>query len=238
MKELREILYGDLDIHLIFNEIVEKFPNKVAAIRHFHGDTDTHTYLYDPRIEWGMEVVRGRGDMLATEEGMFGGLSEFPFPVNFIEWKGAKLGMIGASDHHMSKMGACLTGFWVSELSGEAIFDALRERRTIACANGKMSLWVQSGPVGMGQVGQGQSPVKIGVSVASPLPLDRISLWSDGRWVQHQEVEERQLDLTFVDDQAGPGEHYYIVRAQTRQSPEYPKGPIIAYASPIWLNVG
>ena len=245
MKHLRQILLGQHDLHLVFTEIAERFAGKVTAIRHFHdyaqigghGEVgDTHVFFYDPRVEWGMEVLRGRGDAMATEEGMFSGPSDFPFPVNFIEWRGAKLGLIGASDHHQSKLGACVTGFWVNETTGEAVFDAIRDRRTIACANGKMAMWVQSGTVGMGEVGRASAPVQIDVSVAAPLPVERVSLWTGGRWTQHRTLEEGQTQLTFVDDQAGPGEHYYIVRAQTRESPQYPKGPIIGYASPLWLT--
>ncbi len=241
MKHLRQILLSSIDVHLMFNEIVDKYAGKVTAMRHFHGygrqREDTHTYLYDPRIEWGMEVLRGRGDALATIEGMAGGLSEFPFPVNFIEWKGAKLALIGSSDHHQTKLGACVTGFWVPELSGESVFDALRERRTIACANGKLAMWTRSGKVGMGQIGEAELPVEINVSVASPLPIERASLWSNGKWIQHRKVKTGEIDFSFIDHDARSGENYYIVRVQTETSALFPKGPIIGYSSPLWLEV-
>jgi hypothetical protein len=226
-----------MDLQLVFDEIAERLPDMVCAIRHYHGGKDPHTYIYDPRIEWGMEVMCGRGDRMATEEGMFGGPSAFPFPVNFIEWRDAKLAMIGASDHHMSVLGACLTGFWVPEVTGEAVFDAMRQRRTIACANGKTALWIESNGVGMGQVGRGTSPVELTVSMTSPLPMDQVSLWSDGKWVEHRKVEDGQTRLTFVDEPAGPGEHYYFVRAQSHRTGEFPRGPLIAYSSPLWLNI-
>jgi hypothetical protein len=174
---------------------------------------------------------------MATEEDMFGGPTQFPFPVNFIEWRDAKLGMIGSSDHHMTVLGACFTGFWVSELTGEAILDAMRERRTIACANGKTALWIESNGVGMGQVGRGRSPVEIALSVTSALPVERVSLWGDGKWIEHRTVEDGQTQLTFVDDRAGPGQHYYMVRVQTHRSPEFPRGPIVSYSSPLWMNI-
>ena len=246
MKHLRQILLKNLDIHLMFNQIVEQFPGKVMANRHFHDYTtmgghglvgDTHTYLYDPRIEWAMEALHSRGDMLATEEGMFGGPSDFPFPVNFIEWKQAKLGFVGATDHHMSKMGACSTGFWVNELTGEGVFEALRNRRTFACAGGQIAMWVHCDGIGMGQVGRAQRPIEISVSLASPVPFERISLWSDGGYIQHREVNKKQVQLSFVDEKAGPGEQYYFVRAQTQQPPDYPKAPIIAYSSPLYLTL-
>ena len=234
MKQLRQILLAYPDLATICDAIVEELPaNTVAAIRHYH--RDTHTYCYDQRVEWGMEVLHGRGDEMATEPGMAGGPSPAAFPTNFIEREGAKLALIGGSDHHMSRLGACVTGFWVPELTGEAIFDAWRRRRTIACANGKLALWVHSGAVTMGQVGKAQAPVSITASVASPLPVERLSLWRDGAWIQDRRQLGQQVQHTFVDGEAGPGEHYYIVRAQTELRPDYPKGPIIGYSAPLWL---
>ena len=78
--------------------------------------------------------------------------------MNFIEWRDAKLGMVGASDHHMTVLGSSLTGFWVKEVTGEGIFEAMRNQRTLACANGKMSIWIESNGVGLGEVGRGSRP--------------------------------------------------------------------------------
>ncbi len=245
MKELRQILLRDLDIHLMFNDVYDRFPDMVMANRHFHDYGrlgghglvgDTHTHLYDPRIEWAMEALHSRGDMLATEEGMFGGPSEFPFPINFIEWKRARLGFIGGTDHHMRTLGSCSTGFWVKELTGEAVFEALRERRTYACAGGELGLWATAGGVPMGQEGAAAIPVEISVSVAAPLPVETVSLWSDGGYIQHRTVNERQAVVKFTDVRRDPGERYYIVRVQTQQAPEYPKGPIIGYSSPLYVT--
>ena len=245
MKELRIILLRDLDIHLMFNDIYDRFPDMVMANRHFHDYGklgghgivgDTHTHLYDPRVEWAMEALHSRGDMLATEEGMFGGPSDFPFPINFIEWKNARLGFIGGTDHHMRTLGACSTGFFTKEMTGKAIFEALRERRTYACAGGELGLWVTAGGVPMGQEGEASTPVEVSVSVSAPLPVETVSLWSDGGYIQHRKVNERQAVITFIDERREPGERYYIVRVQTQQTPEYPKGPILGYSSPIYVT--
>ena len=89
----------------------------------------------------------------------------------------------------------------------------------------------------MGQVGRGKSPVEIKVSAASALPLERVSLWGDGKWLEHRMVEEGQTQLAFVDESAGPGEHYYFVRTQTRSARGFPRGPLIAYSSPLWVAI-
>ena len=236
MKRLRQIVLASLDYSEICEAVVAELPaNSVAAIRHWHGDT--HTFCYDQRVEWGMEVLHGRGDELATEPDMAGHTSPFPFPANFIEEQGAKLALIGGSDHHMSRLGSCVTGFWVSELTGEAVFAALRNRRTVACANGKLALWLHSDGVAMGQEGTVQAPSTLTVSAAAPLPIERLSLWRDGQWIQEARGLGQQIHHTFTDVEAGPGAHYYIVRAQTEQPASYPKGPIIGYTAPIWLTV-
>jgi hypothetical protein len=246
MKHLRQILLRDLDIHLMFNDIVEQFPDKVMANRHFHDYArmgghglvgDTHTYLYDPRIEWAMEALHSRGDMMATEEGMFGGPSKFPFPVNFIEWKGAKLGFIGGTDHHMRTLGACSTGLWVKDLTGESVFEALKNRRTYACAGGEVAMWVEANGIGMGEIGQSHRPVEVKVRVASNVPIDMVSLWVDGGWAEHRRVNAKSAEITFRDERSGPGEQYYFVRVQTHQPEDYPKGPIIGYSSPVYLTL-
>ena len=121
---------------------------------------------------------------------------------------------------------------------GEGVFEALRNRRTFACASGQMKMWAHSRDLAMGEVGKGTAPVEISASVSAPLPIDLISLWSDGAWIEHRSVDSSQVSTTFIDDRVGKGDRYYIVRAQTRQSPDYPKGPIIGYTSPIYLNVG
>ena len=184
-----------------------------------------------------MEVLHGRGDEMATEPDMAGHTSTFPFPANFIETEGAKLALIGGSDHHMSLLGSCVTGFWVSELTGEAVFDALRNRRTVACANGKLALWLHSDGVVDGPGRNGPSSLhahRLGRRAAAhraPVALARRAV--DPRGARLGAAGSH----TFTDADAGPGDHYYIVRAQTEQPASYPKGPIIGYTAPIWLTV-
>ena len=52
------------------------------------------------------------------------------------------LGLVGGSDHS-SDAGPnhfCLTGFWVDEVTPEAVWEALWSRRTLAFSNGKISI--------------------------------------------------------------------------------------------------
>ena len=239
MEELRQILYGNHDIYIIFDEIARNYKGRATAIRHFHAPSDMHTYLFNPDVEWGMEVLRGRGDCLATEDWMHGVLEpKLPFPLNFIHGKNAKLGMIGASDHHMSTLGACLTGVWTEELSGKAIFDAMSKRRVFAVANGKMVIWIESGDVQMGEVGKCEgNTTQIRAEVSSPVPIDAISLLQDGKYIEHKRFNEKKVTVVFDVGPLSKGEHYFLIRVQSHSSSELEKGPILGYCPPVWLNV-
>ena len=79
MKRLRQIVLASLDYSEICEAVVAELPpNSVAAIRHWHGDT--HTFCYDQRVEWGMEVLHGRGDEMATGAGHGRSYLNLPLP--------------------------------------------------------------------------------------------------------------------------------------------------------------
>ena len=113
----------------------------------------------------------------------------------------------------------------------------MSNQRTVACANGKAAVWIESNGVGMGEVGRGRSPVEIEVRAVSALPIGTVSLWGDGRWMAHQEAEDGQTRFRFVDEGAVSGRHYYFARVETRRRGDFEKGPIIGYSSPIWLTL-
>ena len=139
--------------------------------------------------------------------------------INFIHGKNAKLGMIGASDHHMSTLGACLTGVWTEELSGKAIFDAMSKRRVFAVANGKMVIWIESGDVQMGEVGKCEgNTTQIRAEVSSPVPIDAISLLQDGKYIEHKRFNEKKVTVVFDVGPLSKGEHYFLIRVQSHSS--------------------
>lgn len=141
---------------------------------------------------------------------MAGHTSEFAFPANFIEETGPYRWLKSPYE----PTGTCMTGFWVSELTSKTVFAALRSLRTVASANGKMALWVQSNGVQMGQEGTTQTPLALDIWAASPLPINRLSLWRDGAWIQEINDLGMHLNHSFVDADVGPSAYYYLVRAE------------------------
>ena len=183
-----------------------------------------------------MEVVNGRDDCLADEAWMLGHSRLLYFPTNFIDERNARIGFYGGTDH--TGNGPCSTGFWVTETSGPAVFEALRERRTIACKRGKLAMWVDVGGHGVGSIASSAAPVAVDVRVASPVPLQCISLWRDGRYVEHRQVTGALVEIEFVDEKTEAGDHYYFVRVQSAPDEELlPVGPLVCYSSPTYLTV-
>jgi len=174
--QLRAIMLVESHLTKVFARIkAELLPESVAAIRHYHGmngephgvDGTRTVETYDGDVEWAMEAVQTRGDMMFRPP--------LYFPANFIA-AGAKIGLVGGSDHSRGgPLKFCLTGFWVEDVTPEAVFASLRRRRTIACASGKLAMWAER----FDNAAQ--------VHVASPTPLMSASLWYDGAW--HEPVE-------------------------------------------------
>jgi hypothetical protein len=145
------------------------------------------------------------------------------------------VGFYGGTDHF--GQAASTTGFWVRELTGRGVFEALRERRTFACRHGKLALWMETNGRPMGDIASTKRPMEIQVKIASPLPLYRLSLWRDDRYIEHRDVEGGTLEATFTDTDVEAGEHFYFVRAQSHQPESHPAGPIMAYTSPTYLTI-
>ena len=238
-EQLRAVLLQLDHLSKIYQKIKDEFPqHSVVAIRHFHGITQgPHNVLaddvaatHDPEIEWTMEAAQIRGDMMFAPP-----KNHRAFPANFIQ-AGARIGLITASDHARGgRLKFCLTGFWVSEVTPQAVFDALRERRTIGSISGKMAVWLKAQEVEMGQVGNATSPVRLLAELASARPLKNIRLWRDGEWIAQKSLSSNAESVVLHDENASPGEHCYIVRAEAE--PTVADLPVVGYSSPIWLRV-
>ncbi len=238
-EQLRAVLLRLDHLSKIYQKIKDEFPpNSVVAIRHFHGMiqgphnvlADDVAATHDPEIEWTMEAAQIRGDMMFEPPKNYRA-----FPANFIQ-AGTRIGLITASDHARGgRLKFCLTGFWVSEVTPQAIFDALRERRTIGSISGKMAVWLKAQEVEMGQVGNAASPVRLVAELASARPLRNVRLWRDGEWMEQKTLSSNAESVVFHDENASPGEHCYIVRAEAE--PTVADLPVVGYSSPIWLRV-
>jgi len=238
-EQLRAVLLQLDHLSAIYQKIKAEFPpHSVLAIRHFHGMAQgPHNVLaedvaatHEPEIEWAMESAQIRGDM------MFAPLNNYPaFPTNFL-LAGARVGLVTASDHARGgRLKFCLTGFWVPEVTPQAVFDALRERRTTGSISGKMAVWLRTSNVEMGQVGSVSQSVRLVAELASARPLRNVRLWRDGEWIAQKSLSANTESVILHDEDVSPGEHCYIVRAEAE--PTVANLPVVGYSSPIWLRV-
>jgi len=238
-EQLRAVLLRLDHLSKIYREIKEEFPpHSVVAIRHFHGMTQgPHNVLaedvaatHDPEIEWTMEAAQIRGDMMFTPP-----KNHTPFPANFL-MSGAKIGLIAASDHARGgRLKFCLTGFWVPQVTPQAVFDALQRRQTIGAISGKMAIWLRAPNVEMGQEGNTTSPVQLVAELASAQKLRNIRLWRDGDWIIQESLSSNSENVILRDENVSPGKHCYIVRAESDST--FDELPMVGYSSPIWLNI-
>ncbi len=246
---LRHRALGD-----ILAAVKREFPNReVAAIRHFHGGAKAELQKLfsegDPRLRWGsddpavvntwvpeiepaMEAMQVRGNVLLGETQAHPGLPAFP--TNFLN-AGCRVGLVGGSDHS-SDFGPnhfCLTGFWVPELSAAAVWEALWERRTVACSNGKIAIWAECHGAPMGQSVTVDGEVRIKTALAAARPVRRVTLVRDGEILGWQDVNATSAELDLV-DQPAPGPHWYSVTAEGESAPDLQR-PVLAHASPIFV---
>ena len=88
----------------------------------------------------------------------------------------------------------------------------------------------------MGSLVEAAGPVGIEAQIASPVPISTVSLWRNDRWLEHRAVTGDRIEARFTDD-PGPGEHHYVVRAQSTAD-DLPAGPLVAYSSPTYVRSG
>ena len=101
--------------------------------------------------------------------------------------------------------------------------------------SGKMSVWLRAENVEMGQEGNANLPIQLRAEIASARLLKNIRLWRDGKWIAQKSLSSRSESVVLQDENASPGKHCYIVRAESE--PTVSDLPLVGYSSPIWLNI-
>jgi len=235
---LRGILLACDHLTGVYERIKRELPaGSVVAIRHFHGmDADEFgtsgprvTDTHDPELEPAMEAMQTRGNKMIADE-------QFPlFPSNFLN-AGARVGLVGGSDHSRGKgpNHFCLTGFWVAGVGSEAVLDAIRNRRTIASANGKVAIHATLAGELMGGCVSVSGPLRVRADVASAGTIRRVGLMRDGEMLAWTDLAERSASLELVDRAATAGRHWYAVTAEADSTLREP--PVLAHASPFFVE--
>ncbi|MBM4082865.1 MAG: DUF3604 domain-containing protein, partial [Planctomycetes bacterium] len=164
--------------------------------------------------------------------------------------RGFKLGIVGMSDGHIGCPGldvwsrhgrtpnfkkrhfsvqSAITAVLAPDLTREAVWDALENRRVYATTGQRILLDFQMDGLGMGESYQTASPPKVKVEVNGMAKIDRVDLIRNQSLIHTHFGEDEDESFTFEDKFAPAGESYYYVRVTQSDSS-------FAWSSPIWVT--
>jgi hypothetical protein len=244
-ERLRALMLVSDNLTTLYERIkCELPPISVTAIRHMHGINEDEygvsgprvTETHDPELEWAMEAMQTRGNMMVEA------YPSWPkFPNNFLS-KGAKIGLVGGSDHSRGQGSNrfCLTGFWVHEVSPDGIFQALRNRKTIAASNAKIAIYATLDGYPMGEVIDVSGSVRITCRLSSAREIRRVCLMRDGELLGWTDVDATEASVKLVDEDVAPGAHWYVVTVDAVIVEPEPAGyssTDLAHSSPFFVKV-
>jgi len=186
---------------------------------------------YNPQIETLVELYQGcrnsyeyagapRGPMPDVAERYAAG-----FIWNALQ-KGYRIGFIASSDHESTHIS--YAGVYAEECSRESIFRAMQKRHTIA-ATDYIALDVKIGDYMVGDEGTVSIYPLLNINVIGTDELKEVAIIKDNTFVYADNPQGSTAKLTFRDESATPGWHYYYVRV-IQEDEE------IAWASPIWIQ--
>ncbi len=207
---------------------------------------------HDPEVERLVEVysIGGVNEMPASEANTVASRAKIgeikgSHVVDALK-KGFRLGMIGTGDDHDGRpgdslhnlqeepegykhlLGPGLMGVWAADLTREAVFDALWNRRVYGTTNNRtlLKFAVNGNPMGSELTGSGR--LRFHVEAASNGLIRRIDLIADGKPAAFLEPDQLQAEWRF--EEAWPvGFHWYYVRLTLEDDH-------LAWSSPIWIN--
>jgi hypothetical protein len=242
MQRLRAILMTVRSRDLMYREIKRQLPEgSVYVFRHYHGGVhgpysvlDPRTVeTHDPELEHCMEAMQCRGNTMMG----FGVQQEDhpPFPTNFLN-AGARLGLVAGTDHcgGVGPNHFGLTGFWLPEVTPEAVWQCLRERRTIACSNGKLAVWATLNDAIIGEEVTVGDRVRVQVELACARPIRRVCLLRNGEPVDWVPVEAETARMELTTSCFSPDPQWYSVTAEAEGA--LADVPLLAHASPFFAR--
>jgi len=222
----------------------EEMPHDaVLMLRHFHGriaDEREMLTSFDPALEVAMESMQGRCNAMLAPEG------KAPrFPNQFLD-AGCKVGLLGGTDHYRRGPNRfCLTGFWVRDLTPEGVWEAIRNRYTIAMSDSKvaMATRLEGSPMGSSVAFDSGAEVRMRVSASCARPIRRATLIRDGEPLPWVDINECAAAFDLVDSDPPEGRHWYVPTVEVETAygdteTDYDDGKVgICHASPFFVMV-
>jgi hypothetical protein len=148
--------------------------------------------------------------------------------------RGYRIGFVGSGDSHWMGTGEDfgITGAYVSDLTREGIFEAIRAKRVFASSGTRMLLDVRVNGALMGEQIAASGPVKIEVAINGDADLDRIEIVKDHKVIHSATAEGPLKRFSFIDQEAAPNGRaasYYYLRVSQ-------KDKMYAWTSPTWVD--
>jgi hypothetical protein len=221
-----------------YRHAIEEMPQgSVVALRHFHGriaSDDELIHSFEGQLEVAMEAMQGRINALLESD------ERFPRYPNLFLDAGFKVGLVGGTDHFRGRgpNRFCLTGFWVKEVSIDGVWEALRNRYTIAMSNARIAIAARMGgqPAGSTVTVDAESDVRIQLSTSCGRQIVRATLIRDGEILPWVPVGAESATLELVDPSPPPGRHWYVPTVQVKTA--YGKAtPGYGHVSPFFVHI-
>jgi len=129
---------------------------------------------------------------------------------------------------HLDSTRCGLTAVFASELTREAIFDALRRRRTYATTGARILLNFEVGNLRMGEQGKIRAPAKIKIRIGATAPLKSVTIVRNNEDAHSVPGKGLDQEVTWEDRDANSGCWYYVRVLQHDGH--------MAWASPVWCK--
>jgi hypothetical protein len=208
------------------------------AIPHTSGSTamGTDWHASDPEVDVAVEIYQGdrmnyehknapRGIQDGAEKKAVGGYQEPGLVWN--AWKkGYRLGVIASSDHFSTHISYAMV--YTPGTLREQIFESLKRRHTYgATDNIVLEFWV--GDHMMDDKFEASANQRVRVRAIGTGEISAVRLIRDGQFIYEAQPGTREVDLEYVDTQAGTGSHWYYARIEQANGE-------LAWSSPVWVT--
>ena len=206
------------------------------AIPHTPASTGMGTdwHAFDPGVDAVVEIYQG--DRINSEhegaprwQGKDGGQPggwQAPGQVWNAWKKGYKIGVIASSDHMSTHISYAMV--YSPSAERHDIWKAIQARHTYG-ATDNIVLEFRIGDCLMGDECQPAANEPFRVRVRGTDDVAAIHLIRDAEYIYKAEPGRQEVELEYLDQDAGPGEHWYYVRIE--QADEE-----LAWSSPIWVT--
>jgi hypothetical protein len=118
---------------------------------------------------------------------------------------------------------------WARALTREAIFEALRARRTFGTTGARLDLWMTVNGAPQGSEITAGGAVHVEATVHGSVPGLELTLVSNGEEFAQQRFEGTAARFEWTDTQPPDGTRYYYLRA--RQADGH-----LGWSSPVWVS--